>query len=120
MRVVTLVATGLAQDTILKRLKKIDGVDLDFRSCEIITAEAYAFPVEGSVWRSKEEEARAKTLCVDLGSRIYNQNPLGFGGLGLLVVFPTTVPNNSLPILHTYARTGSRQGWKPLFPRVVN
>jgi hypothetical protein len=120
VRVVTLVATGVAQATILERLQKIEGVDLDFRSCEILSDDAYAFPAGGTVWCSEEEKARAKALCVNLGSRIYKQNPLGFGGLGLLVVFPTTVPNNSLPILHSYARTGSGQGWKPLFPRVVN
>jgi hypothetical protein len=120
VRVVTLVATGVAQENILKRLQKIEGVDIDFRSCEILSEVAYAFPEGGTVWRSREEETRAKALCVNLGSRIYRQNPLGFGELGLLVVFPTTVPNNSLPILHTYARASSGQGWKPLFPRVVN
>lgn len=120
VRIVTLVATEVAQATILKKLQNIEGIDLDFRSCEILPEEACAFPAGVKVWRSEDEEARAKALCVNLGSRIYKQNPLGFGGLGLLVVFPTTVPNNSLPILHSYARIGSGQGWKPLFPRVVN
>lgn len=120
VRIVTIVATEVAQKTVLMELQKANDIDIDFRSCEILTDADCAFPSKGNVWRSSEEEARAKALCVDLGSRIYKQNPLGYGGLGLLVVFPTTVPNNSLPILHTYARTGSGQGWKPLFPRVVN
>jgi hypothetical protein len=49
-----------------------------------------------------------------------SEEETSFGGLGLLLVFPTTVPNNSLPILHSYAGSGSRLGWKPLFRRVVN
>ena len=107
VRVVTLVATGVAQANILDNLQKIEGVDLDFRSCEILSDD-------------KEKKERAKALCVNLGGRIYKQIPLGFGNLGLLVVFSTTVPNNSLPILHSFARTGSGQEWKPLFPRVVS
>ena len=53
-------------------------------------------------------------------SRIYQHHPLGYGGLGLLVVFPTTVPNNSLPILHSHSRTSSQHRWEPLFPRFTN
>ena len=62
----------------------------------------------------KEEEAEA--LCRDIGSTIYKRSPFGFGGLGLLVVFPTTVPNNTLPMLHSASKEVDR-AWKPLFPR---
>jgi hypothetical protein len=120
IRVVTLAATALAQASILKEFETIGDVDIEFRTCEILSDDAYAFPSSGGVWQSDEEAARAKALCVDLGSRIYKRSPLGFGGLGLLLVFPTTVPNNSLPILHSYAGSGSGVGWKPLFRRVVN
>ena len=120
VRVMTIVATAKAQMTVLDKMKTFDDIDIDFRSCEILDASAYAFPAEGRVWKTKEEEERARALCIDLGSRIYKQSPLGYGGLGLLVVFPATVPNNSLPILHSYARAGSQLSWKPLFVRVVN
>jgi AAA+ ATPase superfamily predicted ATPase len=120
VRVITLVATSVAQGFILGHFKKIDGIDLDFRSCEILSNAAYAFPPDYTGWSSEEEMERAKDLCINLGSRIYKNSPLGYGGLGLLVVFPTTVPNNSLPILHTFARAGSDKQWNPLFPRVIN
>jgi hypothetical protein len=120
IRVIALVSTVTAQETILNKMRSLSDVDTDFRSCEVLDASAYAFPGEGEYWRSEDEQQRAKSLCINLGSRIYRQNPLGFGGLGLLVVFPTTVPNNSLPILHSFARTGSQKGWRPLFLRVVN
>jgi hypothetical protein len=114
------VATKTAQSRILSKIQKPEGIDIDFRSCEIIPNEAYAFPSDVKVWNSPEEEARAKALCEDLGSKIYKRHPLGYGDMGLLVVFPTTVPNNSLPLLHSYSREGSGLAWVPLFPRVVN
>ena len=122
VRVVTLVATEAAQSTILRAIAKVEHIDIDFRSCEILPKEVFAFPEgrDARVWSSDKEEARAQALCRDLGSRIYKQSPLGYGGMGLLVVFPTTVPNNTLPILHSYSRPGSGRAWHPLFARVVN
>jgi hypothetical protein len=122
VRLVTLVATEAAQSKILKEIKKMEHIDIDFGSCEILPKEVFAFPegADATVWSSEKEKARAQALCRDLGSRIYKQNPLGHGGMGLLIVFPTTVPNNSLPILHSYSRPGSGRSWQPLFPRVVN
>lgn len=120
VRILTLVATEAAQSKLLAKLAKIGDIDIDFRSCEILPPESYAFPDDASVWRSEEEAARAKALCLDLGVRIYPNAPLGYGDLALLVVFPTTVPNNSLPILHSESRTSSANRWKPLFLRVTN
>jgi hypothetical protein len=120
VRVITLVATEEAQVRIVKELSDVRDVDIDFRSCEILPSDAFAFPSENSPWHSEEEAARAKALCIDLGTRVYAQNPLDYGGLGLLIVFPTTVPNNSLPILHSRSRTSSHHRWQPLFPRIVN
>jgi hypothetical protein len=120
VRVLTLVATETAQSEILAQIGKIDEIDIDFRSCEILPPEVFAFPTNATVWRSDEEEARARALCNELGIRIYQRDPLGYGGMGLLVVFPTTVPNNSLPILHSRSRTSSHHRWEPLFPRITN
>jgi hypothetical protein len=116
VRIITLVATEAAQRKVLSEIEKIADVDIDFRSSEILTSSDFAFP-SASV---SEDEARAKALCVNLGCDIYPNDPLGFGGLGLLVVFPTTVPNNSLPILHSSSRTSSQRKWEPLFARSVN
>ncbi len=107
IRAISLVATAQAQQEINRRFQTAD-CDIEFRSCEILGDKQYAFPTSADVWDGKEQAERAKALCVDLGSRIYSHSPLGYGGLGLLVVFPTTVPNNSLPILHSRARTGSQ------------
>jgi hypothetical protein len=121
-RAITIVATASAQSTIDGELAPLrdNGVDIEFRTCDILPDVHYAFPENANVWDSREQAERAKAVCIDLGTRIYADNPLGFGGLGLLVVFPTTVPNNSIPILHSYSRTGSSKSWKPLFPRSTN
>lgn len=121
VRVITVVATEPAQGRILRKIDKIDHDDIDFRSCEILPKEASAFPGNASTWESEDDEERAKALCTNIGSKIYNKkSPLGYGNLGLLIVFPTTVPNNSLPILHSYAKTSSGISWMPLFPRDFN
>lgn len=120
IRVISVLATADAQRGILRSMGE-GNLDVDFRACEIIGDESQAFPASRAGWKSEADFERAVALCRDLGSNIYGkQSPLGFGGLGLNVVFPTTVPNNSLPILHSSARSGSGHTWTPLFPRVTH
>ena len=119
LRAFTLVATPEGQAAVLDKLEEFDALDIDFRSAEILLPSARAFPADLSGWDSKDRREQAQSLCQDLGSRIYKRQPFGFGRLGLLVVFPTTVPNNTLPILHSSSKQDGHP-WKPLFPRPVN
>lgn len=112
-------ATREASDLILERLRKFADVDSDFRFGELIAESLYAFSPRNTIWQSAEELERAKALVTDLGSRIYKRQPLGYGGLGLLLAFPTTVPNNSLPIIHSPSKSRQKP-WKPLLPRPTN
>jgi hypothetical protein len=114
-----LYATRSAVDLILNRLNSLELTHVDFRAGEVLGAGASAFGDESTLWSSSDERDRARALVTELGARIYRNQPLGFGGLGLLVVFPTTVPNNSLPILHSSSK-GSAKRWVPLFPRPTN
>ncbi|MDP2782895.1 AAA family ATPase [Devosia sp.] len=118
VRVITLAATQEGQKLILSRLAKIVDVDVDFHSCQILGHENLALPPDKSGFGSEVEWERAKSLCVDLGSKIDKRRPLGFGGLGLLVVFPTNAPNNTLPILRSFSKSGSGKPWRPLFERL--
>ena len=120
VKVFSVVATAIAQKKVNYGLEKIEGVDIEFRSSEILSKESYAFPDDLTGWDNRDEYDYAKSLCESLGTRIYRQAPLGYGGLGLLVVFPSTVPNNSLPILHSHSKVGRTSSWKPLFPRPTN
>ena len=117
--VAVLVATQEAVARIEKTVEEFEGIDMEFRAGEILSPTERAFPQGSCGWKSNERREEAHALCRDLGTRIYRCQPFGFGGLGLLVVFPTTVPNNSLPILHSPSKDGDFH-WKPLFPRPIN
>ena len=119
LRAFALLATPEAQTMILDKLKGFCDLDIDFRAAEMLSASDRAFPADLSGWDYGGRREKAESLCRDLGSRIYKKQPFGVGGLGLLVVFPTTVPNNTLPILHSPSRNDDHP-WRPLFPRPVN
>ncbi len=119
VRVMTIVATPRAEATILDSLSEID-LDVDFRTCETLPKEHYALPDDKSGFSSEVEWERAKTLCESLGVKIDRKRPMGYGEMGLLVVFPTNVPNNTLPILRSHSRGSSGGKWVPLFERVTH
>jgi hypothetical protein len=113
----TVVATHTAEKRIRTSLQRIEGIESDFRTCEILPSENYALPEDKSGFRSEEEWERAKALCENLGSKIDRRRPLGYGGMGLLVVFPTNVPNNTIPIFRSHSRSATEVKWMPLFER---
>lgn len=116
--VIALIATREGEEHIRRRLAKIKNVSVDFRTCAPLDQNHVAFGNELGFWSDDDEKSRAKALCLNLGAKIYKEQPLGFGGLGVLVAFADTCPNNSLPILH--AGDGRGANWKPLFPRPKN
>jgi hypothetical protein len=113
-------ATPDGEAYVRRRISEIDGVDCDLRICELLPSTAFAFSPQNAIWENQEEFERARALCIDLGVNIYKNNPLGYQNQGLLVVFPNTCPNNSLPILHSASVHGSGLKWTPLFPRLTN
>jgi hypothetical protein len=120
IRVLSLTATPEGHRYVDRHLSQLDGAEVDLYVEEILAPELFAFPESGDGWEGREEKERAESLCRDLGSYIYKKSPFGYGGMGLLVVFPTTVPNNALPILHSKSKRPKEQDWKPLFVRPVN
>lgn len=120
VKVFSIVSTAVAQKRVTDRISEIESVDIEFRTSEVLGTDKYAFSSDMAGWDTRDEFEHAKALCESLGARIYRRNPLGFGGQGLLVVFPSTVPNNTLPILHSHSKVGSGKTWKPLFPRPTN
>jgi hypothetical protein len=115
--VVVLLATATGEAVLRDAMEKEMGSNIDLRVCEHVETTLQAFGDEGA-WASLAESERANSLVRTLGTRVYRNHPLGYGDLGLLLVFPQTVPNNSLPILHSQAKGSDR--WEPLFPRPVN
>lgn len=120
VKVITLVATQTAQEKILSEFEKLEDFDVDFRTCEILPTKHYALPADKSGFSSEDEWERAKSTLTHLGSRIDRKRPLGFGQQGLLVVFPTNVPNNTLPIIRSRSRGMSTTPWYPIFERITH
>lgn len=112
---ISLLATKEGDEVVRDTLKSYRHLDVDFRACEILADSYYPFSAGSKIWADSDEQARAKALALDLGCKIYKNNPLGFGEMGLTVVFGETCPNNSLPILHAHGRD-----WVPIFPRPKN
>lgn len=116
--VVALCATAEGEATLRKGLTTIEGINIELRICEPLNPKHMAFGKNNRIWDSPEQEAEAKALCLEYGSALVKNAPLGYNNQGLLVVFPQTCPNNSLPIIHAW-KTG-RDGWKAPFPRPKN
>jgi len=115
----SLLATRQGQATMLKELAKLEYDNLDYRAGELLSDDSMIFADECDAFVSTDERDRARAIAMDIGATIYKRAPLGYGGLGLSIVFPTTVPNNCLPLLHTRGK-GAGPQWKPLFERLVN
>ncbi len=99
-----------------KKIKKINsGISLNFHFCELLGSNNFAFPDDGNgFWNGVEEKYRAKSLCSSIGAKLYKSG-LGYKDQGLLLVLPSTCPNNSLPIL--FKAKIDNPPWVPLFLR---
>lgn len=115
----SLLSTTEGQQTVRTALSKLEYPHMDFRAGEVLAGNASLFTGDKGVFATLEDCDRAKMVATDIGATIYKNAPLGFGGQGLSIVFPTTVPNNSLPILHSRGK-GPGPHWRPLFERLVN
>ena len=73
------------------------------------------FELRSRILPIEEQRNNLRQFCQDAAAKHYPSldvdSRLGFRALGALVVFPDTVPNNSLPILWH-----DRGTWLPLFP----
>jgi hypothetical protein len=119
--VVAMSSTKEGEKNLREVILEYNDIQIYVRVCETINDSYYAFPRNDfGIWADKEEYYQAESLCRNLGSNIYPDNPLGYGDMGLLIVLPTTCPNNSLPIIHSRARATSKNSWNPLFLREVN
>jgi len=99
--VVVIAATKEGEANIRKTISGFENLNIDLRICEPILDIHYAFKKDNKIWKGKQELDKAKSLCLEIGTKIYKSAPLGYANQGLIIVFPNTCPNNSLPILHS-------------------
>ncbi|HYD50627.1 MAG TPA: phosphoribosyltransferase, partial [Terriglobales bacterium] len=112
-------ATEEGRSRVLEALAKLEYPLADLRIGEVLPKSLFAFHEPKGVFATSDEFDRAKMIAEDVGVTIYKNNPLGIGGAAALLVLPDTVPNNSLPLLHSASKDAERP-WMPLFPRIAN
>jgi hypothetical protein len=117
---IALTGTPDGETRVRNTLQEFNWLDFDLRICEPLIARSFAFDPTNRIWETQDDLERAKALCRDFGANIYRDAPLGYGDQGLLVVFPETCPNNTLPIIHSASRSDAQRKWSPLFPRITN
>lgn len=100
-----------AKQKLINRLKRHQ-IEINIQICDLLDESDKVFEDSSKVYNLPLERHLARTICYDFGSQIVKQNVLGYGDCQAIVVFPRTIPNNSLPIL--WANSNS---WRPLFER---
>lgn len=108
--VFAITSTASGDEVVRSTLDGYSWLKWDLRVGSYLNDSAYAFGASSGIWADESERERAKALVIDFGARIYRDNPLGFDGQALLVVFPDTCPNNTLPIIHSSLRKGQKLG----------
>jgi hypothetical protein len=90
--------------------------------CEVVVGlklgpEVRAFHEDAKIFETDADRLAAKDLMAAIGRSMKSRPPLGFKDQGLLVVFESNCPNNTLPALWKGGDYAGRR-WLPLFERV--
>ncbi len=94
--------------TKMKRLK----LNLIVHLSDILDDSDKVFGDNSKIFTAPAERYQARALAYHHGSNLVKNNPLGFNDCQSVIIFPKTIPNNSLPILWA-----ENKDWKPLFSR---
>ena len=81
--------------------------------CDILDDSDRAFSDTSRLFPNKEERQDSRALAEEFGVNLVKKNALGYGDCQALVVFESSCPNNTLPIL--WARHSE---FEPLFARM--
>jgi hypothetical protein len=88
------------------------GLDGALHVCDPLGNAGRCFGHGSAVFPDAGEREEAAEIAREHGGRLAPRMPLGFDNGQAVVVFESSCPNNSLPILWSTAK-----GWKALFPR---
>jgi len=84
------------------------------RYCELLDETAQCFSETSQTFQDADERRQAKEIAIRQGKKLEKDCPIGYGNLGLAVVFEHGCPNDTLPILWSESITPP---WIPLFRR---
>lgn len=117
-RTVLLVGAAIAARSTLGTKESFGEADVRTIVGNPVTFRLHAFHPEAAIFESEDDRMRAKDLVEVIGNSLLPNNPLGWGGQGLLVLLESNCPNNTLPI---FWQNGKYAGgdWRALFPRGV-
>jgi len=82
--------------------------------CDLLGDADVLFSETSRTFPDPDERQRGKEIAIQYGQKIWPEKPLGYGSLGLSIVFEANCPNNTLPILW---KDSMNPPWKPLFRR---
>ncbi len=88
------------------------GFDLEVLVCDPLDASCSVFGDKSEAFADSTERTAAAKIAERAGRILEKKWPLGFGDCQATVVFDSSCPNNSLPVLWKEA-----SGWLALFPR---
>jgi len=99
----------------------LDAASREFPGLEVVAAtvlgdELRACDEMAGIFANDDERRFAEQVLHQIGRELSPSAPLGHGGMGTLVVFHNTTPNNTLPIFWCSGTVGERP-WKALFQR---
>lgn len=100
-----------AKHRILTRMKRLK-INLLIHMCDILDESDRIFEDSSKLFTAPRERYAARTICYHHGANLEKHYPLGYSNGQALIVFPKTIPNNSLPVLWS-----ENKDWKSLFPR---
>ena len=87
--------------------------ELRVQVCDMLEKEDRAFSDSSEVFPDERERKEAQALAEEVGTKLVKNNALGYGRCQALVVFDSSCPNNTLPLL--WAENAE---YEPLFPRM--
>lgn len=96
----------------IKAVSQEAGFPVSVHICDPLNDSASCFSENSAIFHLEEDRNRARDLAYSQGIKLEKKHPLGYGGCEATVVFESTCPNNTLPILWK-----SSNSWVPLFSR---
>jgi hypothetical protein len=89
------------------------GIRARVRAGDLLSERDQCFHEQSRFFSSARERLSAEAVARRIGEELDRRQPAGYGDMQAAVVFESSCPNNSLPIL--WASSANR--WRPLFPR---